>query len=139
MSEEELKRVNSPSTAEEASLSNSVDGNSEIKIKDKTSVKPTNQLECGLLGWYAACSSQALQQGKTHNFSMYNEPLILYRDKDNLARCIKDLCPHRGASFMGGDIKDGELVCPYHGARFSSKGECTNLDRITCQHIVDTN
>ena len=40
---------------------------------------------------------------------------------------------------MGGEIKDNELVCPYHGARFSTKGECTNLDRITCQHIIDTN
>ena len=74
-----------------------------------------------------------------HHFSMYNEPLVLYRDKDNNVKCIKDLCPHTGAAFIGGDLKEGELVCPYHGARFSSKGECTNLDRITCQHIVDSN
>ena len=70
---------------------------------------------------------------------MFNEPLIIYKDKNSKVKCIKDLCPHRGASFMGGEIKDGELVCPYHGARFSPDGECTNLDRITCNHIVDTN
>ena len=54
-------------------------------------------------------------------------------------KCIKDLCPHRGASFIQGKLKEGQLVCPYHGARYSSTGECTNLSRITCNHIVDEN
>ena len=35
---------------------------------------------------------------------MYNEPLVIYKDKDSNVRCIKDLCPHRGASFINGEM-----------------------------------
>ena len=101
--------------------------------------KPSNQLKNGLLGWYAVCSARELENKNPYFFTMYNEPLVIYRDKESKLRCIKDLCPHRGASFIGGELIDGELVCPYHGARFSSKGECTNVSRITCNHIVDDN
>ena len=54
-------------------------------------------------------------------------------------RCIKNICPHRGASFFGGTLSDGVITCPYHGAKFSSGGSCQNLDRITCSHIIDNN
>ncbi len=135
MSEEELKKINLLDLADQATINEKVSSN----IQDKTALKPSNQLSNGLLGWYSTCTSKALKDGQLYFFSMYNEPLVLYRDKDSIARCIKDLCPHRGSSFRDGDIKEGELVCPYHGARYSSTGECTNLDRITCSHIVDTN
>ncbi len=108
-------------------------------LADSASENSEGLLTAGLLGWYAVCSSSSLKKEEIYNLSMYNEPIILYRDNKGRARCIKDLCPHRGSSFMGGSIQDGELVCPYHGGRFSSEGECTNLDRLTCQHIIDSN
>ncbi len=110
-------------------------GNSESTI----SSQPSNQLSAGLLGWYSVCSSKTLKSGELSFITMFNEPLVLYRDNDSRVRCIKDLCPHRGASFQGGTIDSGEIICPYHGGRFSAEGTCTNLDRITCQHIVDSN
>ncbi len=139
MSEEELTEFNSFNKAEQATLKSPINENIDDKVSHETSLKPSNQLKAGLLGWYAAASSNAIKAGDIYHFSMYNEPLVLYRDKDSIVKCIKDLCPHRGASFIDGQIKQGELVCPYHGARYSSQGECTNLDRITCSHIVDTN
>ena len=139
MSEENLNKFKSLRLTEQAATNNITEEKSLPKIQENTSLKPVNQLKGGLLGWYTACTSNNLKSGKIYNFSMYNEPLVLYRDKDNIVRCIKDLCPHRGASFIGGVLEEGELVCPYHGARFSSKGECTNIDRITCSHIVESN
>ncbi len=110
------------------------------KITDEQfATLPENQLKGGLLGWYAVCSINSLKEDQLYFFSMYNEPLVLYRDKNKSAKCIKDLCPHRGSSFQGGTIKEGDIVCPYHGGRFASEGNCTNLERITCQHIVDSN
>tara|TARA_B100000700_G_scaffold330010_1_gene454149 strand:+ start:5610 stop:6944 length:1335 start_codon:yes stop_codon:yes gene_type:complete len=139
MSEEELKKVKTLNRSGEDDLHGSIANKSDIKVKDKTSVQPNNQLSGGLLGWYSTCSSKELKDGKLYFFSMYNEPLVLYRDKDSIARCVKDLCPHRGASFLGGEVVKGEILCPYHGARFSPQGKCTNLDKITCQHIIDSN
>ena len=110
-----------------------------VKEIDNIASKPSNQLTNGLLGWYSVATSESLKQGKLDLFTIYNEPLVLYRDRENIVRCVKDVCPHRGASFFGGEVINGQLVCPYHGARFSSQGSCTNLDRITCQHIIDSN
>ncbi len=139
MSEDGINQFNTFRLTDESATDSSVDEITTESPQEKPALKPANQLSSGLLGWYAACSSQSLKEGNPYFFSMYNEPLILYRDKDSNPKCIKDLCPHRGASFRGGKLKDGQLTCPYHGARFASSGECLNIDRITCQHIVDTN
>ena len=36
----------------------------------------------------------------------------------------KDLCIHRGAPLSEGWVRDDCLVCPYHGYRFDSEGQC---------------
>ena len=97
-----------------------------------------DQLSNGLYGWYAVCVSSTLVNDFLYFFSMYNEPLILYRDKYSRAVCIKDLCTHRAASFQGGEIKSGEIICPYHGAKFSSDKTSKDPDRICCNQIVDS-
>ncbi len=139
MSKQGLNSNNSTAVTSQSSVNSPLGQGVKETPGTQISRQPTNQLSNGLLGWYAACSTQSLKKGDLHFFSMYNEPLIIYRDQENRVRCLKDLCPHRGASFQGGKLENGELVCPYHGARFSSNGDCTNLDRITCHHIVDSN
>ena len=100
MSKEELKTINSLSKEDKATLS-TLNGEEIAPLNNTNAqLKPCNQLESGLLGWYSICSSDGLKDGKIYNFTMYNEPLIIYRDKDSIARCIKDLCPHRCASFI---------------------------------------
>ncbi len=42
-----------------------------------------------------------------------------------LVSAAKDICIHRGAQLSPGTIKDGELVCPYHGFRYAPSGACT--------------
>ncbi len=110
-----------------------------VKI-DKYDLKETaKQLDIGLFGWYSVCPSSELKKNKIYHFSMYDLQLILYRDENNKARCIKNVCPHRGAAFYEENIINGELTCPYHGAKFGSDGNCKNADRLTCNHIVDKN
>ncbi|MCZ6675326.1 MAG: aromatic ring-hydroxylating dioxygenase subunit alpha [Verrucomicrobia bacterium] len=36
----------------------------------------------------------------------------------------KDVCIHRGAPLSKGWVKDDCLVCPYHGYRYDSEGQC---------------
>ncbi|KGG15208.1 MULTISPECIES: Rieske 2Fe-2S domain-containing protein [unclassified Prochlorococcus] len=140
MNDEGIAQFNKVQLGTGSSLENTIStsNNDDSAINSKAQ-KPSNQLKTGLLGWYAVCSVKELSKGKAYFFTMFNEPLVVYKDKQSELRCVKDLCPHRGASFIGGEVIDGELVCPYHGARFSSDGKCTNLSRITCNHIVDDN
>ena len=110
-----------------------------VKIDSLDIRENQNELKIGLFGWYAICPSKELKKNKLYYFSLYDEPLVLYRDENEDVRCIKNICPHRGASFFGGTLSDGVITCPYHGAKFASGGSCQNLDRITCSHIVDNN
>ena len=102
-----------------------------------TSAKSPGQLKGGLLSWYAVCTTKTLKNDFIYFFSIFNEPLVLYRDKGSRAVCVKDFCPHRGASFRGGEVNANEIICPYHGARFGFENGC-NHSRIACQHIVDS-
>ena len=110
-----------------------------IKIDNLEIREREKDLNIGLYGWYAICPSKELKKNKIHYFSLFDEPLLLFRDEKSNIRCIKNICPHRGASFYGGTLLNGVLTCPYHGAKFSSEGKCQNIDRITCSHIVDNN
>ena len=110
-----------------------------VKIDNLDLREEKKELNIGLYGWYAICPSKELKKNKPHFFSLYDEQLLIYRDEKDNIRCIKNICPHRGASFYGGSILNGEITCPYHGAKFSSEGTCQNIDRITCNHIVDNN
>ena len=139
MNDDGITQFNKVNLGSESSSSSTISEVSGKKRLNSKSQKPSNQLKNGLLGWYAICSSNNIKNERPYFFTMYNEPLVIYKDKELNLRCVKDLCPHRGASFIGGEVIDGELVCPYHGARYSSTGECTNLSRITCNHIVDDN
>ena len=110
-----------------------------VKIDSYEVRENQKELNLGLYSWYAICPSAELKKNNLHYFSLFDEPLLLYRDENEKVRCIKNICPHRGASFYKGSIINGEITCPYHGAKFSSEGTCQNLDRITCSHIVDNN
>ena len=71
-----------------SSKNDTTSDNSTVITEKSTSTKPASQLSSGLLGWYAICNSRDLRGEKLHFFSMYNEPLVLYRDKEERVRCI---------------------------------------------------
>lgn len=51
--------------------------------------------------------------------------LVLWRDGSGKLHAWEDLCIHRGARLSKGTICDDEVVCPYHGWRYNSAGQCT--------------
>ena len=60
--------------------------NEKENVKDLDSIapKPSNQLTNGLLGWYSVSSSESIKVGKLNHFTIYNEPLVLYRDREGI-------------------------------------------------------
>jgi nitrite reductase/ring-hydroxylating ferredoxin subunit len=53
--------------------------------------------------------------------------VVLYRDRDGEATCVRDVCPHRSAPLSMGDVEDGQLRCFYHGWGFGKQGECESV------------
>ena len=75
--------------------------------------------------WYVAGFSKDLSN-EPKKVTMLGADLVLFRDTDGTARCISNVCPHRGSSLAAGVLyKDGTLACPFHGYRFNGHGNCT--------------
>ncbi len=56
-----------------------------------------------------------------------NEPLLLTRDKENQLHCMSNVCTHRGNLLVKEPCKIKELVCKYHGRRFSCDGKFASM------------
>jgi len=58
------------------------------------------------------------------------QPIAVISSQDGLY-AIDDMCSHDGGSLADGDIEDGEIICPRHGARFSLEtGQALTLPAV---------
>lgn len=57
---------------------------------------------------------------------LLDEPLVIYR-LNGQAVVANDICPHRGVPMSMGKLKDGGIVCAYHGLRFGADGRCNHI------------
>ena len=53
-------------------------------------------------------------------------PIVLWRSPDGI-RAFRDRCPHRNYPLSEGRVENGQLVCAYHGWRFSGDGACNEV------------
>lgn len=75
--------------------------------------------------WYVAGFGKDLSN-EPIKVTMLGADLVLFREMDGTARCISNVCPHRGSSLAEGVLyQDGTLACPFHGYRFNGHGSCT--------------
>lgn len=74
--------------------------------------------------WHVVARSEDLLPGKVLAVRLLGEDIVLWRCGDQ-AQAWEDRCPHRGASFAQGWVKEDTLVCPYHGFAFNGVGQCT--------------
>ena len=65
-----------------------------------------------------ALSSQ-LGTNKTLAVNVYDQAIVLFRDKDGKVVALEDRCPHRRVPLSLGKVIQGELRCAYHGWTFN--------------------
>ena len=58
-----------------------------------------------------------LESGKGKQVVVNGRKLAVFRDGDKVY-AIDDTCPHRGASLSEGMCRGGQVMCPWHAARF---------------------
>ena len=96
----------------------------------------TNRHRRTLGRWYAVCFSAELSSKKPFKASLFETPLVLFRDAfDGGARCLADECPHRLAPLSEGRLVDADgstrVECSYHGWQFEGKcGSCALLPQL---------
>jgi len=73
---------------------------------------------CG--GWFAVEGSRRIgKHPKT--FTISGRDVVLWRDEQGL-HAAPEACPHMGASLAGAAVRDGCLVCPWHGLSLGPAG-----------------
>jgi vanillate O-demethylase monooxygenase subunit len=72
--------------------------------------------------WYVAASSDEITD-KPLGRTICNERMVFYRPAPGELAAVEDFCPHRGAPLSLGFVKDGKLVCGYHGLEMGCQGK----------------
>ncbi|MGE4651534.1 MAG: Rieske 2Fe-2S domain-containing protein [Myxococcota bacterium] len=79
-------------------------------------------------GWFSVGSSAELGPGAVVPVRYFGRELVLFRTQSGEAHLLDAYCPHLGAHLgHGGEVSGEEIVCPFHGWRFSGDGRCTSM------------
>lgn len=75
-------------------------------------------------GWYAAVSADEVGKNKPIAVRRFGQDLVVWRNAEGKPVVMEDNCPHRSVKLSLGKIKNGALVCAFHGFEFGSDGGC---------------
>lgn len=79
-----------------------------------------------LAAWYVVCQSKDLRDEPLAR-TVLGVPLVVFRGKDGAPGALLDRCPHRNVPLSLGRMKDGEIVCRYHGWRYDCGGHLKEI------------
>ena len=80
--------------------------------------------------WQPVANAVDLPPGKIIGYTLLGTEFVISRFADGRLLAADTACPHKGARLTGGCIRDGELVCPYHGWRFNAAGDCLSIPSL---------
>lgn len=83
--------------------------------------------------WYAVCfeeNAPVAGARKPMSVSVFDEPLVLFRDQSGGLRCLEDRCAHRSAKLSEGQVLEGRIECFYHGWQFEGCGRCGHIPQL---------
>jgi vanillate O-demethylase monooxygenase subunit len=76
--------------------------------------------------WYVACTPDEIAT-KPLGRKICGQPMVLFRGQDDKATALEDFCPHRGAPLSLGFVREGQLVCGYHGLTLACDGHVASM------------
>ena len=78
-------------------------------------------------GWYFVAGRQSILKEKLIQKTWMGVKIVAWRDGGGRVCVAESACPHLGADLgpaAGGRVRDGCLVCPFHGFEFDVSGQC---------------
>ena len=78
-------------------------------------------------GWYFVASCKSLEKPKLIQKTWMGENIVVWCDENGSVCVAEAYCPHLGADLgpaAGGCVRDGRLVCPFHGFQYETDGQC---------------
>ena len=77
--------------------------------------------------WYPLAWSHEVKPGKAIAARFAGEPIALFRSKEGQVFALEDRCAHRQVPLSLGLVEGDSLRCAYHGWRYASTGNCTDV------------
>ena len=80
-------------------------------------------------GWYFVASRESILKDKLMAKSWLGMNIVAWCDGDGRICVAEAVCPHMGADLRpagGGAVRNGCLVCPFHGFEFDASGRCVS-------------
>ena len=71
--------------------------------------------------WYVGCTSDEIA-GRPLGRMICGERIVFFCGEGGRAVALEDYCPHRGAPLSLGFVREGKLVCGYHGLELGCDG-----------------
>jgi len=98
-----------------------------------------NLRSCGinLNHWYVVARSTEVE-AQPLGVVLWNQPLVIYRDRQGKIHALEDRCPHRLVKLSHGRVTGDQLECAYHGWRFNSLGECVAVPTLATNQKLPT-
>jgi len=71
---------------------------------------------------------------------LLDTPLVVFRDKDGVAKVTDSRCMHRGANLAQGVVTENGIQCPYHGWAYDgTTGKCTRIPSLANGQAIPEN
>ena len=82
--------------------------------------------------WWAVARSEEITREKPVNVDIGDQPIVLWRDADGVARALEDRCPHRRAPLsLGCILPNGAIQCGYHGWTYDGEnGQLVDIPNL---------
>lgn len=84
------------------------------------------QLGINFNHWYAVARSSEVKQ-QPLGVELWQQPIVLYRDRLGQIQALADRCPHRFVKLSRGKVVGDDLECAYHGWRVNAEGKCVDV------------
>ena len=78
-------------------------------------------------GWYFVAGRAALERQTLIGKTWLGARIVAWSDSAGAVCVARAVCPHLGADLgpeAGGRVRDGRLVCPFHGYEYDAAGRC---------------
>ena len=83
--------------------------------------------------WYPIAQANEVVADQPLRVELLGMPLVAFRDDDGAAHVLADTCVHRGSSLSSGRVRDGCVICPYHGWQYNGDGKCVKVPSLSEQ------
>ena len=78
-------------------------------------------------GWYFVAGRKDLEKARIVRKTWMGTEIVAWSDENGHVCVAEAYCPHLGSDMgpsVGGRVRDGRLVCPFHGFEYDTAGQC---------------